>query len=333
MAQIVSSHLVDCFSLYSNVPSKLVIGSDNDGFCDIAVLMPIYNHSKYLDQAILSCLNQVCEYNFCVIIVDNNHPEHQLINEKIIRKFNSPKIKYYVNEENIGACGNWNRCIELANAKYVTFCHDDDMLAPNALSQLMQHKMELNNNKMVVGLIDKVTNEGVIIPKKTTDVIRRLFRKTRISLKPRDFYISNYSNGGGTLYDKESLLEIGGFNKEMSPCFDYALNAVYTTIFGAVLINSVTLLYRKSDENDSLTCYVDIPATNKRIRHLVLEISGSKSLYSRHLIHLLDKCEVAFMKTLQCKYSNLNPRFLDKVYAKGLDIFSVLRDSKNFIFR
>ena len=45
---------------------------------------------------------------------------------------------YYKNEKILGMLGNWNRGIELARAPFVTYCHDDDMLLPSALSRLME---------------------------------------------------------------------------------------------------------------------------------------------------------------------------------------------------
>ena len=65
----------------------------------------------------------------------NSHYTH------LLREYDSVENTYtlkflYVNKENIGMIGNWNRGFELANTKYVAMLHDDDMLADIYLEEI-----------------------------------------------------------------------------------------------------------------------------------------------------------------------------------------------------
>lgn len=101
--------------------------------------MPVFNHPDYFRKSLSSAINQDYTDDYEIIVVDNNdQTDGPTSNQVIVEEFRNPKVLYYKNEKNIGMFGNWNRGIELARASFVTYCHDDDMLLPSALSRLME---------------------------------------------------------------------------------------------------------------------------------------------------------------------------------------------------
>nr|MCR4769568.1 glycosyltransferase [Bacteroidaceae bacterium] len=94
---------------------------------------PAYK-SQFLKQSIDSVLSQTID-DFELIIVNDASP-YDL--NSIIAQYNDCRIRYYVNDENIGAIDvvdNWNKCLEYAKGDYIICMGDDDMLAPDCLEE------------------------------------------------------------------------------------------------------------------------------------------------------------------------------------------------------
>lgn len=95
----------------------------------ISVCIPVYNGDNYIRESIDSVLNQT-EGNFELLVVDNCSTDHTL---EILAAYNDPRIKVFVNKENLGAVPNFNRCIELAKGEFMVLLPHDDILLPTAL--------------------------------------------------------------------------------------------------------------------------------------------------------------------------------------------------------
>ena len=86
------------------------------------------------------------------IVIINNDPEGATGETKeVIEAFRDKRIYYYVNQSNIGLCGNWNRGLELCRSKYVAMIHDDDVLSPWFLSSILK-AIEETDNPLIVGV-------------------------------------------------------------------------------------------------------------------------------------------------------------------------------------
>ena len=102
----------------------------------VSVCIPVFNGESYIAQALESVLSQTF-LDFEVIITDNCSTDKTLQIIKNISQKN-PRMKVFSNEENLGIVGNFNRCLDLANAKYVKFLCADDLLLPTCLEQMVR---------------------------------------------------------------------------------------------------------------------------------------------------------------------------------------------------
>ena len=90
----------------------------------VSIGMPVYNGERYLDNALNSILAQTFT-DFELIISDNGSTDKT---EEICRHYASldRRIRYFRNEENLGAGWNFDRVAELPSGKYFKWaCHDD----------------------------------------------------------------------------------------------------------------------------------------------------------------------------------------------------------------
>ncbi len=125
--------------------------------------MPVYNGENYIDQALDSVLNQTFT-DFEVIISDNASTDKT---EEICRRFaeKDSRIKYYRNEQNVGAAPNYNLTFEHSRGEYFNWFAHDDLLDPRYLEECVKI---LDNNpdtvlcSSVVRIIDENAEELTI---------------------------------------------------------------------------------------------------------------------------------------------------------------------------
>ena len=103
----------------------------------LTIAIPTYKRARYLKQAIDSAVNQKNRSSDYDIIVVNNDPEANISDLEEIYKDSPVKITFYKNSRNLGMLGNVNRCVELASGKYIAFLHDDDLLMPDYIENIM----------------------------------------------------------------------------------------------------------------------------------------------------------------------------------------------------
>ncbi|MBE9190999.1 glycosyltransferase family 2 protein [Gloeocapsopsis crepidinum LEGE 06123] len=102
----------------------------------VSIGMPVYNGAIYLKQALDSLLAQTFQ-DFELIVSDNGSTD---ATAEICRAYadQDSRIRYYRNEQNLGAGWNFNRVLELANSKYFRWACHDDMCAPELLQQCVE---------------------------------------------------------------------------------------------------------------------------------------------------------------------------------------------------
>ncbi len=269
-----------------HITSRLVIGAVKDDSAPlVSVLMPVYNHPGFFRKSLLSVLNQKCDFEYEIVIIDNCHPDFQPRNQKIIEELYCDKIRYYINEENIGGVGSENRGIQLAKAEYITYCHDDDLLTEDALQTLISEIRRCSNPyPAIFGTVDMIDENDAPLKNVIEWDYWLLLGKQRYKVDMYDMLLRNYTNGCGSLYHREKLLELGGFNNDYVPCPDYALNVKYVSLYGAFSIKKITLNYRVTPQGDCSTAYQYIVDANKKIKENILMSGYISRLFPRFLI-------------------------------------------------
>ena len=101
-----------------------------------SITVPAYK-AQFLKECIDSILAQTYP-NFELIIVNDASPEDL---DLIVNAYSDNRIRYYKNKVNCGAVNvvdNWNKCLEYATGDYLICMGDDDMLAPDCLTEYLQ---------------------------------------------------------------------------------------------------------------------------------------------------------------------------------------------------
>ena len=120
----------------------------------ISVVIPSYNHDKYISEAIQSVLNQTYQ-DFEIVITDDGSSDNSV---KLIKEFTDPRIKLFIFSENKGACLAVNNCIENSTGEFIALLNSDDVFLPNKL----EIQLDFLNSHPEIGAVfsyAKIINE------------------------------------------------------------------------------------------------------------------------------------------------------------------------------
>lgn len=99
----------------------------------VSIGLPVYNGENFISEAIESVLAQTMT-DFEIIITDNASTDNtQRICEEYAAR--DSRIKYFRNEQNLGAAPNFNYAFELSKGEYFKWLAHDDIIAPTFLQK------------------------------------------------------------------------------------------------------------------------------------------------------------------------------------------------------
>ncbi|MCP3967401.1 MAG: glycosyltransferase family 2 protein [Lentisphaerae bacterium] len=121
----------------------------------VSVFIPVYNRELHIAQAIESILEQSFK-DFELIIINDGSSDRT---EEVILGFESPQIRYYKNEHNLGIPATRNKGLRLARGKYLVLLDSDDIALPNRL-QVQVGYMETHPDIVISGTFFKQFGSG-----------------------------------------------------------------------------------------------------------------------------------------------------------------------------
>ncbi|HHF1017434.1 TPA: glycosyltransferase family 2 protein, partial [Haemophilus influenzae] len=106
----------------------------------ISIIMPVYNAECYLNQGILSCLNQSYQ-NIELILIDDGSTDKSIeIINNIIDK--DKRVKLFFTPTNQGPAAARNIGLEKAQGDYITFLDSDDFIANDKLEKQLNFMLQ-----------------------------------------------------------------------------------------------------------------------------------------------------------------------------------------------
>lgn len=218
--------IVDSFEDYSQVKSiPIVIGKINEP--EITVFVPTYKRTDTLKQTLDSIIGQTDAQSFEILVINNSSDGEDV--EELIKSYRDDRISYYINEENIGLCGNWNRGIELAKGKYVAMIHDDDLLSPWFLTAVKKAITEHKEPEIIgVSYINFDSDHFPVFKRPEAFKYRHISKES--------FFFGHNINIAGMTVKREFILKLGGYSEEYYPNED-TIMIYQTMVLGGRIIN------------------------------------------------------------------------------------------------
>lgn len=104
-------------------------------FAKVSVVIPAYNHERFIGPAVESVLGQTHE-NLELIIIDDGSTDRT---GEVIRSYRDERI-HYVHQENQDAYNALNRGLSLASGDFVAILNSDDIYTTNRLQRLLEEQ-------------------------------------------------------------------------------------------------------------------------------------------------------------------------------------------------
>jgi len=166
----------------------------------VSVIMPTYNHAKFIGKAIGSVLNQTHK-NLELIIIDNYSVDNT---EEIVKSFNDQRIKYIKFMNNGVIAASRNNGLKIAKGEWACFLDSDDWWYPKKLETVQEYT---SGSDIIYHNLDIFTLHG------------KSFRKIKgRKLKPPvfvDLMIKGNALSSSSVSAKRDIIEkAGGFSEE-----------------------------------------------------------------------------------------------------------------------
>lgn len=168
----------------------------------VSVVIPVYNGSNYLAEAIDSALAQTYK-NIEIIVIDDGSRDNGATGE-VAQRFGD-KIRY-VRKENGGVSTALNCGIELMTGEYFSWLSHDDTFCTDKIETQIEYIRNNPTAKFICGEFEKVDSHGIFITKISQDEYK-IIKNGRQAL-------SVYIFGCTTLIHKSCFEEIGKFNEK-----------------------------------------------------------------------------------------------------------------------
>jgi len=101
----------------------------------ISVIIPSYNHEKYINESVQSVLNQTYQ-DFELIITDDGSTDKTVSK---IKEFKDKRIKLFTFKKNRGGVIATHNCLHYAQGEYIAFLNSDDTFLPNKLERQLKY--------------------------------------------------------------------------------------------------------------------------------------------------------------------------------------------------
>ena len=267
----------------------------------ISVIVPTFNHARFLKQALQSIIEQ-SHQNWEAIIVNNFSTDETL---QIIESFNEPRFKV-VNFQNNGViAASRNEGIRRSSAPFIAFLDSDDVWYSEKLSRCL---VELENGNDLVchgeRWVSADTRQRNIVygPSSNATHDKLLFK-------------GNCLSTSATIVRRDILNKVGGFSEDstFTTAEDYELWLKISQITSSfIFVDEILGEYRRHE----------LGASSSVLRHLNAELA----VVDRHISHAQKKDLFSF------KARN---RKAKAIYSAGRTCMRVkeYRLASNFFFR
>lgn len=208
----------------------------------VSIVIPAYNHEKYIEKSILSVIKQSYP-NIELIVINDGSSDSTLEVIKNLRKKFDFKI---CNQNNQGQCQALNRGIrEYSKGEYIGILASDDFWAKEKISLQMKKLINNKNSDFCFSQAVKFSQDSEILN-------NRIFPKKCLSGNLlRRVFLSQHVPAGTILFKRSLYEDVGGFDENLEEeDWDFVIKCASLTQFTSV--NKPLLFYRIHGNNYSL---------------------------------------------------------------------------------
>ncbi len=199
-----------------------------------SIIMPLYNHAAYVEQAVRSVLAQTFG-DWELVVVNDGSTDG---GDKIVRTLaqGEPRIRLY-HQANAGCSAARNAAVAASTGRWLTYLDSDDAWTPNALADFTAYIAAHPAAQFIYGSRHRLNDDGTITelapeyqdrPTAAADLFQRM-------------YISHLC----VCYRRELLERVGGYDRRLTNAEDYDLYLRMSKLVPLEPLGKVTGLRRR----------------------------------------------------------------------------------------
>mgnify|MGYP001598905139 CR=1 FL=1 len=215
--------------------------------------MPVYNHSKYIGEAINALLAQT-DQNFELIIFDDASTDK--LDEALKPFLSNPKITFHRSDKNEGMAVTGNKLLKLAKGEFFVLLSADDTMDPTFTEKCRKSFKADPFLEYVSCQNDFMTEDGK--PYTQDHVLKSIPKAVNHTRQEWHdiFYIGNVYFGMG-MYRTSTLIEVGGWQPEFGVIADYQMYLKLLPRYNFYVIEEPLTHTRIHGKNQSLISIPD----------------------------------------------------------------------------
>ncbi len=175
----------------------------------VTVVTPSYNQGEFIEETILSVLNQTYK-NIQYIIVDGGSTDNTM---DIVNTYRD-RIDIVIHERDNGQSDAINKGFKLAKGELVTWINSDDILYPECVEQIVKLYQLHNDGAVYYGaLVDHIDRTGNLIR------VKKRFIKDKAYLLNEDYDVTQQ----GSFYPLKLVQKVNYVDESIHYCMDLDL--------------------------------------------------------------------------------------------------------------
>jgi len=220
----------------------------------VSVIVPNYNHSRYLVERLDSIFNQTFQ-DFEVILLDDCSKDNSI---EILTKYSKdPKVSHFViNKKNSGIPFiQWNRGIKLAQGEYIWIAESDDKADLNFLEELVLILEKNINVGFAISMTNIIDANSNIIGNYDTNY-NYSFENHKAIVEGKRFLIekmltsNKIYNASSVLFRKSLIEQVGYANESMTFSSDWLQWIRFLSVSDIAIFNKYLNYHRAHEDTD-----------------------------------------------------------------------------------
>lgn len=260
---------------------------------EVSVVIPTYNRSAFLNQAIRSVLAQTFSA-FELVVADNASTDDTA---SMVASFADPRVRYFQHDHNRGMVPNWNAGMAQTRGRSVALLEDDNWWDPDFLARtvaVMANRPEVGFVYTAAFLTD------------ASGVSRRLYQrwdrdKTQTGLEElRDLVRGNKILLSTVLIRRACYDAVGPFDESIRYAADWEMWMRLALRYGSAYISTPLAYYRQHDASGTAQIHA-LPYALYFDHRMILDktLQGAQGAYGRGPTAALRRAAYRWLVELQ----------------------------------
>lgn len=210
----------------------------------LSVILPNFNHSRFLPAALDALASQTQPVDELIVIDDASTDESVAVITAHLSRFSNARL--IRNEKNLGVVRNMNVGLEMARGDLIAFAAADDVVYPRFLERACALLDAFPQAAFVSGRTDIIDADGIKVSSlnSPSPLDRPGFIDAR-SAATCLLHDDGWFTGNATLFRRKLLLDEGGFPEDLSGFTDGFVSRVLAVKYGACYTPEVFGAWRR----------------------------------------------------------------------------------------